>query len=296
MSIQSFVPTWWEAKLLPILQNSHVYKSLTNSDYEGLVKKYGDTVVINQTSTPSISDYDDDTGLTWEKIQSTSQSLLIDQQKSVSFYIDDVDKAQARDGGAILSKAIQDAGYKMADVIDVALAAQYSKAGIKEGSGAGNLGSASTALEITVDGGGSSVTVLDWLGRMERRAAEGNLPSGVPKSLIVTPWLHQKMVQANILNARGINNDGTYKSGEIQHAFGFNISVSNNVNYTSSKYRIMAGNRNCITMADQLTKMVAIEPEDYFRDAIKALYVYGLKTVRSDQLMCSVVTEGAEGQ
>ncbi len=294
MSYESFIPQWWTSKLLPILENKHAYKLLSNTDYEGEIKAGGDSVVINQISTPTVSDYTNAGGVSWEELQTTGQTLLIDKQKSISFYVNDIDKAQAKDGGALMMKGLSQAAYEVNDVVDIQLAALYGDAGIIGGSGAGALGVVGTPLDITVDGNGSTVTVMDWLGRMARRAAEGKLPDSQPKTLIVPPWLHQKMVQANILNARGVNNDGTFKTGEIQNAFGFNISVSNNVYNSSSKYRVMAGNSNCITFADQITEMEAVRREDYFSDGIKSLYVYGYKVVRPDQLMMSVLTEGTE--
>jgi len=296
MSWNSFIPQMWIAKTLPILKNNHNFAALTNRDYEGEIRNGGDTVVINQISSPSVGDYVKATGVTFEDLSSTSQSLLIDQQKYFAIQVDDIDKAQVANGGELMAKGIEHGTYEFLDLRDQAIAAEYSKAGIFGGSGQAALGTTGTPLEITVDGGGTSVKVSEWLARLGRRAVEGKLPDSLPKSTIVPPWLHQKMVMDKIVNPRGVNNDGTYIQGEVQNAYGFNILVSNNVSDTSTKFRVMAGNRNCITLADQITRMEPGRRENFFKDYIKTLYVYGLKTVRPDQLMLSYVTEGAEGQ
>ena len=57
----------------------------------------------------------------------------------------------------------------------------------------------------------------------------------------------------------------------------------------------MAGNTYCITLAMQLDRIKAGERDEYFEDYIAGYVVYGLKTIRADQLLCSIVTEGTEG-
>jgi len=296
MSFNSFIPQWWAAKLLPILENKHNFKVLTNADYEGEIKAGGDSVKINQMSSPSIGSYDRVNGISFEDLSTTSQTLLIDQEDYFAIQVDDIDKAQVVNGGILMSEGVKAGGYEMQDKIDVALAAKYSDAGIIGGSGQGALGTAASVLEITVDGGGSSLKVSEWLARLGRRAYEAKMPDHLPKYVVVPPWLHQKMVMDKLVNPRGVNNDGTYIQGEVQFAYGFGIMVSNNVSYSSTDYRVMGGNRNCITLAQQITHMEPGRRESFFKDYIKALYVYGMKVVRPDQLMLSIVKEGAEGQ
>jgi hypothetical protein len=296
MSYKSFIPQIWVAKLLPILRNNLNFQTITNRDYEGEIKAGGDSVVINQMSAPTVGTYTNASGVTFEDLATVEQTLLIDQQKYFAFDVNDIDKAQAKDGGALMAKGISEGGYALQEVVDIAIASKYGDAGIKNGSGGGALGTTSTPLEITVDGGGTSVKVSDWLGRVARRATEGKMPDNLPKSLIVPPWLHQKMVSDKLLNPRTVTNDGTYVTGEVQQAYGLNISVSNNVQTVSTRYQVLCGNRNSITIADQITHVEPGRRESYFRDFIKALYVYGIKTVRADQLLLSQVYEGTEGQ
>lgn len=297
MSFNSFIPQIWVAKMLPILKNQHQFKLLTNRDYEGDVKP-GGSVVINQVSSPQVNTYDRTNGITFQNLNTTSQTMSIDQEKEWSIQVDDIDKVQVANNGELMAKAIEQGAYEYEDSVDLALAAQYVHAGILgTGTGTGgDIGTSASTLEITVDGGGSSLKVSEWLARMERVAIENKLPAGIPKFMIVPPWLHQKMVMDKLVSPRGVNNDGTYKTGEVQFAYGWGISVSNNVSYSSTKYRVLAGNRNCITFADQLYKMEAGRREAFFKDYIKVLHVYGMKTVRPDQLMLSYVSEGAEGQ
>ena len=56
MSVTNFIPTIWSARLLAHLDKKHVYAALVNRDYEGEIKYYGDTVMINQFGDITIQD------------------------------------------------------------------------------------------------------------------------------------------------------------------------------------------------------------------------------------------------
>jgi len=294
MSVNSFIPQIWHAGLLRELENVHVFSSLTNKNYEQDSKNAG-SVIINQISNPSVSTYSDASGITFEDIQTSSQTLNLDQEKYWAYRLKNLDKIQSKDGGALMQQAMQGAAYAVNDTLDAAIAAKYSDAGIKEGSGGGALGTSSVPINITADGSGTSTKVVDWLSALARRMGEANVPGSQEKTVVVPYWLEQKMVKAKILDARGIDNNGTYANGKISTAYGFTLKSSNNVSNNGTNYRVMAGNTNCITLAMQLDRIKAGERDEYFEDYIAGYVVYGLKTIRADQLLCSIVTEGTEG-
>jgi hypothetical protein len=69
------------------------------------------------------------------------------------------------------------------------------------------------------------------------------------------------------------------------------VLVSNNCP-TSSGTVICAFDRSAVTFAGQLTKIQAVERESYFDEGVKGLYLYGIKVVRPNALLCMDVTEG----
>ena len=93
MAFGSFVPNLWTATLLTALRKEHKYMALVNRDYEGIIKQGGDSVAINQISDVAVSDYTDAAGVTFERLDTSSQSLLIDQQKYFAFDVSDIEKA-----------------------------------------------------------------------------------------------------------------------------------------------------------------------------------------------------------
>ncbi len=298
MSFGSFIENLWVARLLSPLRKKHSFMALTNRNYEGEVQGGGSSVTINEISDASISDYTDSAGVTFERANMTGQTLLIDQQKSFSFDVSDIDMAQAKDSGELMNKLMESASYGIQNAKDIKLGSLYASAGIV-GNGSttsGHLGTSAVPLEITADGGSTSIKPSEWLSRMLRRMEDANVPVDMLKiSAIVPPWLRQKMILEKIL-LRGVINDEDFRTGKIDEAMGFRILTSNNISTSTTKYRVLAGNPNCMTLADQIAKVEVGRRESYFRDFVKGLYVYGVKVIRPDQLLLTYVTEGAEAQ
>ena len=113
----SFIPEIWSAKILGSLKKNLVYAQdgVVNRDYEGEIANQGDTVRIRSVSRPTISSYTKNATLTYETLTDAQRSLLIDQAKSFSFVVDDIDEAQA--SGA-LDEATTEAAYGLRDTAD----------------------------------------------------------------------------------------------------------------------------------------------------------------------------------
>src|SRR5258708_19686445 len=95
MSLE-FIPTVWAARLLVALEKALIYgqANVSNRDYEGEIKKAGNTVKIASIGDVSIGDYTKDTDIDDPEVLSDSeQTLLIDNAKYFNFYVDTVYRA-----------------------------------------------------------------------------------------------------------------------------------------------------------------------------------------------------------
>src|ERR1044071_6839783 len=129
MAIVQFIPEIWAAELLESLKKSLVYGQVgvINRNYEGEIRDQGDTVRITSISRPSIKTYvPNNTTIVPERLTDAQRSLLIDQAKYFSFSIDDVDKRQARNGGALMTEAAKESAYGLRDVADQYIASLYT--------------------------------------------------------------------------------------------------------------------------------------------------------------------------
>jgi hypothetical protein len=125
VSFKNFIPEIWSPVILASLQKKLVYGStlVTNDDYEGDIQERGDTVHITQFGDPTVTTYVPGVPLVYEQITDAGQTLVIDQAKSFSFAITDVDRAQAT--GRMQPYLEGRAAYRLADAADQFLAAKY---------------------------------------------------------------------------------------------------------------------------------------------------------------------------
>ena len=86
------IPELWSLSLNKKLDKSGVGMKIVNKIYEKDIKNYGDTVHIGEIGDVTISDYSEDAtdgGVTYQRVDATSQDLKIDQSKSFGIFLSD---------------------------------------------------------------------------------------------------------------------------------------------------------------------------------------------------------------
>ncbi|MFA5750381.1 MAG: P22 coat protein - protein 5 domain protein [Candidatus Shapirobacteria bacterium] len=289
MGLENFIPEIWSAKLFVRLRKALVFGDVVNKDYEGEISGMGDTVRINEIGPITVSDYTKYGALSWQALTSAQKTLLIDQAKSFSFAVDDIDTVQMNP--KVMNDAMAEASYAVADTIDQYIAGLYAQAGVIGNSAA--IGTAGASLAC------SSGNVIEILSYASRYLSEHNVPEA-GRWIIIPPWFHQKLLLAEVggISATAVPkiSTGEVIPGYVGQALGFSeIRVSNNVSCASAagQYRVMCGARTAISYAGQVSKIKAVEREDYFDQGVKGLYVYGAKVVRPDALCTLYLTESA---
>jgi hypothetical protein len=277
MAIDNFIPSVWSARLLQNLHNSLVYgqSGVINRDYEGEIREAGNTVKINALGAVSVGTYTKNSDMNAPETLTDAQlSLLIDQSKYFNFQIDDVDKAQQKP--KVMSEAMREAAYALADVAD-----QYI-AGLYTGVDAGNLIGTTAAPKSDLGDAGKP---YEYLVQLAVILDEDKVPAA-GRWVIVPPWFHGLLLQdQKFVGTGGSNAEATLRNGMVGEAAGFSIIKSNNVpNTTSAKYRIIAGHPMAWSYAEQINGVEAYRPERRFADAVKGLHVYGAKIVRPTAL------------
>lgn len=290
MSLNNFKPTIWSAKLFTRLQKNLVFGGIVNRDYEGDIANYGDTVKINEIGDITVSNYSSGGLLSWQTLSDAQKILLIDQAKSFSFTIDDIDAAQMNP--KVMNAAMQAASYAIADNVDQFIAGLYAGAGITNST---YLGTATTPLQV------STGNVLLNISYLQRYMDEGNVPTQ-DRFLIIPPWVHQKLLLTEVggISASAepkVFSDDVLTSGYVGQVMGFNLLLSNNVanagTAASVISAVMALNRTAISYAGQISKIEAVKRESTFDEGVKGLYVYGGKVVRPAALATAYLTEVA---
>src|SRR5690554_4408571 len=91
----NFIPEIWSKKVQKIFDKSTVMVKLCNRDYEGEVKRAGDTVHVRSFGEITIKNYTREQTVVDDTLTDPMSDLVIDQEKYFSFIVDDVDKAQS---------------------------------------------------------------------------------------------------------------------------------------------------------------------------------------------------------
>ena len=282
MSLE-FIPTVWAARLLVALNDALVYgqANVCNRDYEGEIRKAGNTVKIASIGDVTIGTYTKDEDIDEPQVLTDDdQTLLIDQQKYFNFYVDSVDRAQQNVN--VLDEAMRRSAWKLRDTADAFLAGLMETdvhADNKIGSVATpKVPTKADAYEYLVDLG----VLLD----------ESNTPID-GRFVIVPAWFHGLLLKDDRFIRSGTRRgDATLANGEVGEAAGFSILKSNNVpNTAGTKYKILAGHSIATSYVEQVVDLQTFKPEKRFGDAVKGLHVYGGKVVRPTNLACLIANK-----
>lgn len=267
MSVASFIPQLWEARLLENLKNAHVYANLLNRDYQGTIANGGDTVHINTVGSVTVKGYTKNTNIEApEDISTAEQTLVIDQQKYYNFSIDDIDARQAT--GNLIDPTMLEAADALASVQD-----SYISGLLKLGTA--TIGDDTTPITITKD------NAYDQLVDLATLLSKRKLPKNGRWVVLPPEYTGMLSKDTRFVGTGSASADDLLRNGWRGRAAGFDVYESNDVpNTSNAKYKIIAGSSIVATYAEQITKTEAYRPEGRFSDAIKGLALYGAKVTR----------------
>ena len=204
MAVTSFIPEVWNARLLNALRADLVYTNLFNRNYEGDIRQAGDTVHINTITDISIKDYTRNTDIdNPEQLTTADQTLVVDQAKYYNFYLNDVDKAQAKPG--LIDAAMASASHGLAEAVDKYLADLLSKA---TGVITAGLGSTATPLQIT------AANAYELLVNMKTALDKANVAK-MGRKVVLPPEFEGYMLMDARFAANGGKGEGRLESGAV---------------------------------------------------------------------------------
>lgn len=274
MAVTNFVPDLWSSRLLVSLRKAAVAGNLVNRDYEGEIKRQGDSVKITSINDVTIGTYTAHNDITVEDIDDATRSLLIDQAKYFAVELDDIEKAQhVKGGGSPLAQAVDNAAYQLRDVADAFLLAAMNTA--IQGT-ANDLGT--VAIHTTAN------NLYDAIVDLGVTLDEDNVPTE-GRFVVVSPALHGRLQKLpNFIAAGDVRGADTRTSGFIGEVAGLDIYKSNNLpavtDVAATGGLAIAGYRGATTFAEQIVSVEAARMEKRFADMVKGLHVYGAKVVR----------------
>ena len=292
----NFIPEIWSGKLIENFYDATVLAAISNTDYEGEIRQYGDTVNIRTTPEITIRDYVKGQTLTVENPDKPKIQLVIDKGEYFACVEDDVDKVQSDIN--LMDTWSKDASERMKIKIDQrvltdilpGISAFNKGATAGEQSASFNLGTTGAPLTVTKDGAGGTTSVIDLIVDMGTVLDEANAPEG--DRFLVIPAKMAGLIKKSELKDASLTGDGTsvIRNGRLGMIDRFTVYVSHNLYVDTGKYNIISGHKMGFTFASQMTNMETIRSETTFGNIIRGLQVYGYQVIKPEALSTAVVS------
>jgi hypothetical protein len=286
----NFIPEIWASKLIQNFYDATVLTAISNTDYEGEIKSFGDNVQIRTTPELTVRSYTKGMTLQVERPDKPKLTLTIDQGDYFAAVEDDVDKVQADIN--LMDTWSKDAAERMKIAIDTKVlnstALLTGVSALNRGATAGrisqniNLGVTGSPLQLT------KTNVLDVLIDAGQVLNEANAPAD-GRYAVIPAWV-AAMIKKSDLKDASMTGDAqsTLRNGRLGTIDGLTLYMSHNisriVDSTFPSYSIIVGHKMGLTFASQMTNMESIRAESTFGSIIRGLQVYGFKVVKPEAL------------
>jgi len=302
----NFLPEIYSKKVLNFFRKSSVVEAITNTDYEGDIAGFGDSVKIVKEPTIAIEDYTRGKVVPQAYIQDEVTSLVVNQAKSFKFVVDDIESKMSHVNWKEV--AASSAAYALKDAYDSSVLAQMF-AGVSSSAPDHVLGADADADEdsillaetnskpIDIGGtGGVAVDPLDVMAHLARLLDEQNVPEE-GRFFVAPPAFYEQLSQSGSklmsvdFNAgQGSIRNGLVSSGKLR---GFDMYKSNNCPAATQGLQvnqILAGHVSATATAQTIVNTEVLRDHDSFGDICRGLHVFGSAVLRPEALAKAYVS------
>ena len=260
MAVTNFIQTIWSKKIQDELELKCKLVDNCLRTYEGDCK-YARTVKILGVGEPTITAYTGTTPLNYEKMSDKGQELVIDQQYSFSFLVDDIDQAQSVPG---LKEE-----YQRKAVHGLAIKRDSFVAGLIK-----SATNANTAPALTAEG--IKTAIDDAIVALRERNFDED---GV---IEITPAVYNLF--KNYLITLSTDNPEYIKKGIVGVYDDFKVVMSNNMAKDATYAYCCVRGKKAIAFAGQINEVEAMRSESYFADLVRGLDTFGGKVIDNDRI------------
>ena len=281
MAYENFIPTVWNEAIQRELEGNYVFVEDCNRQYEGDVKKRGDSVRILGVGKPEIKTLERKNASgniqDPEELEDESVTMYINQINYFNYMVGDIDKAQAV--GGLMDALSKETSEALADKVDAYVA---------------NMAVADNVAKLYADAAKKVVSgtpaageanVLEVLDEAIQKLYENNVRNSTEVIVTVSPRFYTLFKRAYI--GKDTSNSEMLKNGRVGTYGNVTVKMSNNVCRTDSGAtdNIMIRTKRAIAFAQPLTTIEPYRPEKRFADAVKGFILYDAKVVRPKEII-----------
>ena len=251
MSVQNFIPTIWEARLLAKFHERSVAELITTPP----TKVEGNKVVFNKVSDVAIKDYTGE--VSFDDLDTPKVELELNNQKYWAFKVDDVDAVQA--AGNLIDPHVEEAGYGLQEHSDKYVFTEALK----------------TTNTITV----TDEKAYDIIVKLNTVLNKKKVSKANRFACINAEVLEELNLDPRFTENYTILENGVIEGGNIN---GTQLVFSEELN--DGKYAVVALHKSAIGYGVQLQETEAMRLQNSFADGVRGLKVDGAKTLRPEAI------------
>ena len=282
-----YIPALYSKKTLRRFLAETCFMDITNREYEGEIRKYGDTLYIRKDPAVIVNDYAIGATLSYDTPKEDAVELVINKAKYTAFKVDDVDRAQSDIDliNTFAKNTKKEIQIKVEQEVFtyMSTAAAATNAGASAGaiSGNVNLGAAGTPLAIDAAADTGVVSAIQLLLRFNQVLDEANAP--MENRWVVIPAWFATYLKDGDLKRADVTGDatGTIRTGLLGTIDGLRVYRNNNLysvtDGTTSRtaWYILSGCTEACTFAAQMDKSDQLQIPTSFGMYWRTLFVYG---------------------
>ena len=277
MSVANFIPTIWSETLYEGLVGQCIAVKNCNREFEGDIAGIGSEVKIVGIGDVNIQNYTPNSTIGDPDILSDSvRSMSIDHARYFNFMIDDVNRVQA--SPKLMGAALKNAARGLANVADREVLALHADA--------------ANSIDVTA---ATEENMLNPFIEARNILYKNNVTDSSEVVFEVSPDVAARLFKDKMELVT--NNNELLENGCLGSIMGCKVYVSGNVAVDEEGgklyHRCIARTKRAIAFAQQLQKIEAYRPEGFFADAVKGLYLYGMKVVYPTEMVRINVNMGA---
>jgi len=282
-----FIPEIWSGKILVKFYDSTCLTEISNTDYEGEIKKYGDTVLIRTVAPITIRQYVVGQALTRERPTSVPTSLSIDKGYYWAVELDDVMDVQSDIN--LIDRWTEEAGQQMKITIET-----YCFVTMAAGAHASNQGATAGVKSLSYDLGASGTpitvdkaNVLDYIVDCGSVLDEQNVPE-TGRWIIIPIWMAGLIKKSDLKDASLTGDSASIlRNGRLGQIDRFTLYSSNLLPTAVDGvtcYKSMFGHRTGSSFASQITETETLRSQDAFADTVRGLNILGFKVLKTESV------------
>jgi len=282
-----FIPEIYSKKVQIALRKAAVAEAVCNTDYMGEISSFGDTVNIIKEPQIAVADYTRGLAVTSTDLTDQELVLTVDQAKSFSFKIDDLEKRFSHINFQAI--ASDNAAYALRDAMDSnILAAINAGATVTTGMG-------TTSTPIDIGFGSGEVDPLNQMALAAKELDEANAPEDGRWFVAAPEWYNalsnssSKLLSVDFNAGQGSIRNGLVASGLLR---GFQMYKSNNLPTndlsgaspagSATAPVALFGHMSSTAAASSMNKVETVRDTGTFSDIVRGLMVWGRKVLRPE--------------